>query len=76
MYLDTRKLIQTFVFPEWCLPGRQNDRTTCTSILHPSRASQLPYSEEKKNQDLGGFGIFPEKKVLKLAQEVPGPFEV
>ena len=30
-------------FLEWCLPGRQIIPTPRRSILHPSRASQLPY---------------------------------
>ena len=32
-----------FFFTEWAFPSGQIVPTTCRSILHPSRASQLPY---------------------------------
>ena len=33
-----------FFFTEWGFPGGQIVPTTCRSILHPSKASQLPYN--------------------------------
>ena len=40
------KKSSNFFFTEWCLPGGQIVPTPCTSILPPTRPSQLPYNEK------------------------------
>ncbi len=41
------KNVQFVLFPEWCLPGGQNDPTPRGSILHPSRGPKRPYFKKE-----------------------------
>ena len=57
-----KKINKKSDLPEWCLPGRRIVPTPRGSILHPSRASQVPYKAKNPNvADFGGvrdFAVF------------------
>ena len=55
-----------FFFTEWAFPSGQIVPTTCRSILHPSRASQLPYlAKIRCFSDFIDFPVFFVKKSFK-----------